>query len=154
MKKRIVITSLLAGGALLLGSAAMAGQPKVNVCHRPPGNPANFNIISVAPSAVPAHLAHGDNVVGPEICGDGIDNDCNGVVDDANVCGPAVLDCRCVFPNDIVFSGGTCLNSVAACGSPAGLCDELCVERFGQVVGQPLVSSTVLLCQPAMCNPQ
>jgi subtilase family serine protease len=33
---------------------------KVVVCHLPPGNPENLQIICVAPSAVPAHLAHGD----------------------------------------------------------------------------------------------
>jgi len=33
---------------------------KVTVCHLPPGNPANGHAISVGPSAVSAHLAHGD----------------------------------------------------------------------------------------------
>jgi hypothetical protein len=32
---------------------------KVLVCHIPPGNPANAHTICIAPSAVPAHLAHG-----------------------------------------------------------------------------------------------
>src|SRR5690348_4127706 len=35
---------------------------KVDICHIPPGNPANAHTISVAPSAVPAHLAHGDTI--------------------------------------------------------------------------------------------
>ncbi|MCO6491481.1 MAG: thrombospondin type 3 repeat-containing protein [Phaeodactylibacter sp.] len=33
---------------------------KVTICHVPPGNPANANILCVSPNAVPAHLAHGD----------------------------------------------------------------------------------------------
>jgi prepilin-type N-terminal cleavage/methylation domain-containing protein len=33
---------------------------KVKICHLPPGNPDNEQDIEVAPSAVPAHLAHGD----------------------------------------------------------------------------------------------
>ncbi|MEP6793612.1 MAG: CARDB domain-containing protein, partial [Saprospiraceae bacterium] len=33
---------------------------KVLVCHLPPGNPQNIQMICIAPSAVPAHLAHGD----------------------------------------------------------------------------------------------
>jgi hypothetical protein len=36
------------------------GQPKVVVCHVPPGNPENPVTIEVAEPAVPAHLAHGD----------------------------------------------------------------------------------------------
>jgi len=37
-------------------------KDKVLICHVPPGNPGNRHEISVSPSAVPAHLAHGDNV--------------------------------------------------------------------------------------------
>jgi hypothetical protein len=33
---------------------------KVSVCHVPPGDPLNAHTICVKPSAVPAHLAHGD----------------------------------------------------------------------------------------------
>ncbi len=36
------------------------GQPKVLVCHVPPGSPDNPHTIEVAEPAVPAHLAHGD----------------------------------------------------------------------------------------------
>ena len=79
MKKRS--TFLMAAGVLLFGSAAMAGAPKVKVCHIPPGNPGNAHSISVSPSAVPAHLAHGDHLVSAEVC-DGVDNDCDGIVDD------------------------------------------------------------------------
>jgi hypothetical protein len=37
-------------------------REKVLICHRPPGNPGNAHTISVPPSAVPAHLAHGDTL--------------------------------------------------------------------------------------------
>jgi len=36
------------------------GQPKVTICHVPPGNPANAHTITISTSALPAHLAHGD----------------------------------------------------------------------------------------------
>jgi hypothetical protein len=39
---------------------------KVLVCHIPPGNPSNPQVICISPSAVPAHLAHGCYV---GICG-------------------------------------------------------------------------------------
>jgi hypothetical protein len=52
---------LLASLALVSGSAYAAG--KVVICHIPPGNPDNAHTISVSKSAVPAHLAHGDELV-------------------------------------------------------------------------------------------
>ncbi|MDI1355475.1 MAG: hypothetical protein PSX36_11175 [bacterium] len=36
------------------------GDEKVLICHIPPGNPSNRQDIWVSPSAVSAHLAHGD----------------------------------------------------------------------------------------------
>ncbi|MBI4411868.1 MAG: PQQ-binding-like beta-propeller repeat protein [Deltaproteobacteria bacterium] len=35
-------------------------DPKVTICHIPPGNPANAHTIEIADSAWPAHLNHGD----------------------------------------------------------------------------------------------
>jgi len=40
--------------------AATTSTGKVVMCHVPPGNPANAHSITISPSAVPAHLAHGD----------------------------------------------------------------------------------------------
>ena len=37
-------------------------KEKVLICHHPPGNPDKLVTISVSPSAVPAHLAHGDTL--------------------------------------------------------------------------------------------
>jgi len=37
-------------------------QDWVTICHIPPGNPANAHTITIAMSALPAHLAHGDYV--------------------------------------------------------------------------------------------
>ncbi|MCF8241345.1 MAG: hypothetical protein K9J16_08150 [Melioribacteraceae bacterium] len=36
------------------------GSGKITICHVPPGNPANRHEITIPPSALPAHLAHGD----------------------------------------------------------------------------------------------
>ena len=44
------------------GSAVDQYSEKVLICHIPPGNPGNSQTLSVAPSAVPAHLAHGDSL--------------------------------------------------------------------------------------------
>ncbi len=40
--------------------AATTASGKVVMCHVPPGNPANAHSITISPSAVDAHLAHGD----------------------------------------------------------------------------------------------
>lgn len=75
MKRNSVFLKLI-GVLALSGTAALsaASQGKVDVCHIPPGNPANAHTINVSVNAVPAHLAHGDNlgscgVSGPS-CGD------------------------------------------------------------------------------------
>jgi hypothetical protein len=59
---------------------AVGGQPgaagtggKVEVCHLPPGNPANAHTIVVGAPAVEAHLAHGDRVGSCEAPGEGGD---------------------------------------------------------------------------------
>ena len=41
---------------------AAEGVEKVTICHIPPGNPDNAHEITVGAPAVPAHLAHGDNI--------------------------------------------------------------------------------------------
>jgi len=47
-------------------------KQKVAVCHVPSGNPDNAHTIWIAPSAVPAHLAHGDSL---GTCEEGPDTD-------------------------------------------------------------------------------
>ena len=48
---------------------ARPGHPKVTLCHHPREDPANVHTIEVSPTAVPAHLAHGDSLGAcPEAC--------------------------------------------------------------------------------------
>ena len=113
----ILLKGLLLGSVALLALGVLApcvqGQSgdKVMVCHRPPGNPANFHIITVDPSAVDDHLAHGDNVVEPEACDDGVDNDCNGLVDNEDpACRVSCTECEriyseCIYPCQLIRQG-------------------------------------------------
>ena len=69
----------------LIGSTAAAKNNKVEVCHQQ-GN-GGYHINEVNENALDAHLGHGDWLVEDEICGDEIDNDCDGDVDeDCAVC--------------------------------------------------------------------
>ncbi|HXU72276.1 MAG TPA: hypothetical protein VN947_23290 [Polyangia bacterium] len=50
-----------------------ADAKKTTICHLPPGNPANAHTLCVGNAAVPAHLAHGDNL--GSCCGSGAPGD-------------------------------------------------------------------------------
>jgi hypothetical protein len=43
-------------------STSKDGKSWVTICHIPPGNPANMHTITINSAALPAHLAHGDNI--------------------------------------------------------------------------------------------
>lgn len=101
--RRLVVLALI-GVATFLSSPALRGSPavadelqKVEICHFPPGKPANFQTITIGANALAAHLKHGDF---PGACA----NDCRlfgSVCDDQN---PSTTDtCN---------PDGTCKNSV------------------------------------------
>lgn len=76
MARARLLTLVTIGFALALstsGGAVNDPEHKVDVCHIPPGNPANAHMINVDQAAVPAHLAHGDTL-GDETGG------CGGVI--------------------------------------------------------------------------
>ena len=60
MKRTRTSLVLLIALFALTASVAWAGDAKVQVCHVPPGNPANFHTITISENALQAHLAHGD----------------------------------------------------------------------------------------------
>lgn len=60
--KKLIIASAVAAVMLASALPVFAGPaPKVDICHVPPGNPANAHTITVSENAIPAHLAHGDD---------------------------------------------------------------------------------------------
>ena len=118
-------TVLMIGAVLLFGSAAMAGAPKVDICHIPPGNPGNPQSISVGASAVPAHLAHGDTLGGCGGC-QPVSDFCTGSL---QPCGP---DCACAAALD--GSGGACISVAASVPIPCAVtqpCPDgsVCINR-------------------------
>jgi hypothetical protein len=114
-------------GLVVLGASqlVLAQQGRVAVCHILPGNPGDSHILSLPQSAVAAHLAHGDNLVGPEgvdspgTCTDGIDNDCDGLTDSED---PACTPSSCLPPGQSL-PGGCSFDTVEMCCS--GNCSVL-----------------------------
>lgn len=79
-----VLVAIFSFASLLIGQQSHAAQPKVDVCHIPPGNPTNTQIISVGPNAAAQHIElHGDFLLesAVERC-DAIDNTCDGFIDE------------------------------------------------------------------------
>jgi hypothetical protein len=60
--KRMLGAVVFLAGVAIAPAPAQSGQEKVNICHIPPGNPDNAHTIVVGAPAVPAHLAHGDEL--------------------------------------------------------------------------------------------
>ena len=99
---KLVAVLAICGATVAFG----AKLGKVDICHIPPGNPANAHTINVSENAMPAHLAHGDTL-GP--CGGGeLCSDLGGFCSSSSTCpagstGPVdgqFSDCAvCCLPN-------------------------------------------------------
>lgn len=57
----IVATLFIIFFAFAVGAQAKENH-KITICHIPPGNPTNAHEITIDRHALPAHLAHGDNI--------------------------------------------------------------------------------------------
>jgi Dictyostelium (slime mold) repeat len=95
----LLASAAFVAGFFVLSSVAVAAPAKVEVCHRPPGNPGNSHTIIVNERALPAHLAHGDTV-GDCVSGCREDSEC----DDGNLC-----------TDDVCRADGTCASETVDC---------------------------------------
>ena len=170
----IGLAALLFTGGGALASSALAGEAKVQVCHRPPGNPNNYQTITIGASALPAHLAHGDlpgaclNLCA-ELCNDGdlcthdsgIPNPATGRCDctstpvdcnDSNVCTTDSCD-PATGCHNVANAGAPC-NDQQVCTGP-----DACTAS-GQCAGAPIPGccdedadcTAPSLCTTATCN--
>jgi len=99
---------------LLLSVTVWAGDNKVDICHTLPNG--NVNLLNVSTRALPAHLAHGDYIPESEICGDGIDNDCDSTIDEED-CTSLNFFGQCPVPT----TTSTCIINIA---TGAATCDN------------------------------
>lgn len=118
--RRTIVRALIAGGGALLGGRTLEDRgalaaSKVTICHFPPGNPENVQVISVGSAALAAHQAHGDFAY-VDCC---VDSECSWLTDQCNVgvcnwgtCGatPANEGYACITEDggDGVCSEGLC----------------------------------------------
>jgi hypothetical protein len=81
--RRSVLRGLVGGSVAVVATktgSALAAD-KVTICHFPPENPANVQVISVGSAALPEHQAHGDF----ELIDCCVDSECSGLTDQCNV---------------------------------------------------------------------
>ena len=106
---RVNLAALATAGLyLLLAMGAQAAQPaKIDICHAPPDNPANTQLIQVGAKggAADDHLSHGDWLSTAAMCDAIADNDCDGLPDDTAL---DDADCEAQLGVGSVCSSGEC----------------------------------------------
>jgi hypothetical protein len=122
---------------LLLAMDANAAKPaKIALCHAPPDNPANTQLIQVGSKggASDDHMSHGDWPATAAMCDSIADNDCDGLPDDT-----ALDDANCEAQ---LGAGAVC--DVGACIIPSSCGDGILDpgEEFDPPPG-PFVSAPV-----------
>jgi len=147
---------LLAGVAVALGAgrAAAAAGNKVVLCHVPPGNPNNVQLITVAPQSVAAHVANQGDAVCPDGAGDCCVDSAGGVTctnvesDPAN-CGACGQACGtngvCEAGQCVVQDQGPCDTDPANfCGNTVP-CQDSCLS-WQRADGQGCFCATAAFC--------
>ncbi|HZF06001.1 MAG TPA: hypothetical protein VE932_16830, partial [Patescibacteria group bacterium] len=111
----------------LPGSAEGAPEPKVTICHFPPGNPSNVHQITVGAAAVTAHVTNHHDAV----CADGASNCCFESGSSPSVCTSFASDVdNCGACGNVCTGGTACVGGACECTTPGTtLCAGACVNE-------------------------
>jgi hypothetical protein len=148
MKRSFPIVTILIALFALTASAAWAGDAKVQVCHIPPGNPANFHTITVSENALSAHLGHGD-LAGACFA------HCDSLCSDGNACTIDACDAseHCISSHPPVNCDDSSLCTIDSCNPATGCASEpkICLDSDNCTVNScdPLTGSCVA--PPVVC---
>jgi hypothetical protein len=149
----VLLTALFA----LTASAAWAGAAKVQVCHIPPGNPANFHTITISENALQAHLGHGD-LAGACFA------HCDTLCSDGNACTIDACDAseQCISTHPPVNCDDSSLCTIDSCNPATGCASapKICLDSdnctinscdplTGACVAPPVVCPTGQACNPS-----
>src|SRR3989442_10045438 len=129
----LVVIYALAWGTLpwLPGTAEGAPpEPKVTICHFPPGNPSNAHAITVGASAVPAHVTNHHDAV----CGPGASDCCFQTSSSPSVCTTFAADVQnCGSCGNHCVDGQICSSGTCVCPTGTALCGSACVNESTDV---------------------
>ena len=141
--------SLVFGTVVLLlglGGPPATASPaaKVEVCHLPPGNKANFHTITISSNALAAHLAHGDLTGACENLGEILCDDANACTYDrfatgTTVCAHAPVNCNDTNP---------CTTD--SCNPDTGMCEATPVTS-GASCADAFLCTGPGVCQTGIC---
>jgi hypothetical protein len=152
--------ALILLGGMVPNVALAANEPKVEVCHRPPDNPTNFQTIRIPPDHLQGHLVHGDiegacNAACAVLCDDG--DQCT--IDDTGDCEtngcptvPAQIDCsdgNACTADACISRLGCAHREAVTCVPPDRCTASVCAPGTGACVTTPIVCPAGSTCDLA-----
>ncbi len=155
LSKKLCLFTILVALVVAFGATAAQAGAKVEICHLPPGNPANFHTITVSENALTAHYGHGDL---PGSCY----ANCETLCDDGDACSidacdeatetcladhpPVDCDDGSLCTTDSCDSADGCQYAPIACDDGKNCTVDTCNPYDGQCTGTPIDCGPLGVC--------
>ena len=155
--KNLFLLTMFVAVLTSFGVTVVQAGSKVQICHIPPGNPANYHTITISEKALNAHLGHGD------LAGGCFEN-CETLCDDGDAC--TIDECEpgtevCAVEHPPVSCDDFLLCTVDSCHPEDGcqyadiVCDDedlctvdTCNPFDGECAGTPIDCGPLGVCLP------